>query len=84
MNNIASPQGHYARIRQRFLSAGIDGLLDYEVVELLLKLANNRRDQKITRKLKEPFVKPLMCRFTIILSSPEMNIPVWQMREWFN
>jgi DNA repair protein RadC len=38
MNNIASPQGHYARIRQRFLSAGIDGFLDYEVVELLLNL----------------------------------------------
>ena len=25
MNNIASPQGHYARIRQRFLSVKIDG-----------------------------------------------------------
>ena len=50
MNNIASPQGHYARIRQRFLSAGIDGFLDYEVVELLLKLADNRRDQKTAAK----------------------------------
>ena len=48
MNNISSPQGHYARIRQRFLSVGIDGFLDYEVVELLLKLADNRSDQKIT------------------------------------
>ena len=26
--------------------------MDYEVVELLLKLADKRRDQKITRKLK--------------------------------
>ena len=52
MNNISSPQGHYARIRQRFLSVGIDGFLDYEVVELLLKLADNRSDQKITWKLK--------------------------------
>ena len=52
MNNISSPQGHYSRLRQRFLSGGIDGFLDYEVVELLLKLADNRRDQKITRKLK--------------------------------
>ena len=50
MNKIASPQGHYARLRQRFLSAGIDGFLDYEVVELLLKLADNRRDQKTTAK----------------------------------
>ena len=52
MNNISYPQGLYSRLRQRFLSGGIDGLLDYEVVELLLKLAENRRDQKITRKLK--------------------------------
>ena len=51
MDKISSPQGHYARLRQRFLSSGIDGFLDYEVVELLLKLADNRRDQKITAKL---------------------------------
>ena len=51
MDKISSPQGHYSRLRQRFLSAGIDGFLDYEVVELLLKLADNRRDQKITSKL---------------------------------
>ena len=48
MNNISSPQGHYSRLRQRFISGGIDGLLDYEVVELVLKLADNRSDQKIT------------------------------------
>ena len=51
MDKISSPQGHYLRLRQHFLSAGIDGFLDYEVVELLLKLADNRRDQKITAKL---------------------------------
>ena len=51
MDKISSPQGHYARLRQRFFSSGIDGFLDYEVVELLLKLADNRRDQKITAKL---------------------------------
>ena len=52
MNKISSPQGHYEGIRQRFISGGIDGLLDYEVVELVLNLAENRRDQIITRKLK--------------------------------
>ena len=52
MNNISSPQGHYSRFRQRFLSGGIDGFLDYEAVELLLKLADKRHDQKITLKLK--------------------------------
>jgi len=51
MDKISSSQGHYSRLRQRFLSSGIDGFLDYEVVELLLKLADNRRDQKITAKL---------------------------------
>ena len=51
MDKISSPQGHYSRLRQRFLSAGIDGFLDYEVVELLLKLADNHQDQKITAKL---------------------------------
>ena len=48
MDKISSPQGHYTRLRRRFLSSGIDGFLDYEVVELLLKLANNRRDQNFT------------------------------------
>ena len=51
MNKISSPQGHYSRLRQRFLLGEIDGFLDYEVIELLLKLADNRRDQKITAKL---------------------------------
>ena len=40
MYKISSPQGHYSRLRQRFLLGGIDGFLDYEVVELLLKLAD--------------------------------------------
>ena len=51
MYKISSPQGHYSRLRQRFLLGGIDGFLDYEVVELLLKLADNHQDQKITAKL---------------------------------
>ncbi|MDP6570123.1 MAG: DNA repair protein RadC [Candidatus Marinimicrobia bacterium] len=50
MNSVSSPQGHYARLRQRFLTAGLDGFLNYEVIELLLKLADNRRDQKIKAK----------------------------------
>ena len=43
-------QGHYANLRQRFLQNDIDGFLDYEVIELLLKLADNRRDKKSTAK----------------------------------
>ena len=43
-------KGHYARLRQRFLKNGLDGFLNYEVIELLLKLADHRRDQKSTAK----------------------------------
>ena len=68
MNNIASPQGHYARIRQRFLSTGIDGFLDYEVVELLLKLADNRRDQKAAAKKLINIFKSLQG---VLEASPE-------------
>ena len=40
-------QGHYVNLRKRFLQNDIDGFLDYEVVELLLKLADNRRDKNL-------------------------------------
>jgi len=38
--------GHRHRLRERFLKAGIDGLADYELVELLLTLAIPRSDVK--------------------------------------
>jgi DNA repair protein RadC len=38
--------GHRQRLRERFLKSGIDGLADYEVVELLLTLAIPRSDVK--------------------------------------
>lgn len=47
---MTKSQGHYANLRNRFLQNDIDGFLDYEVIELLLKLADNRRDQKNTAK----------------------------------
>ena len=46
----ANPEGHYSRLRERFLNNGLDGFLDYEVVELLLKLADPRPDHKPTAK----------------------------------
>jgi len=51
-----SPEGHYRRLRERFLANGLDGFLDYEVIELLLKLADPRPDHK-------PTAKALMARF---------------------
>jgi DNA repair protein RadC len=42
--------GHRKRLRERFLSAGLDGFHDYEVVELLLTLATPRKDCKDVAK----------------------------------
>lgn len=38
--------GHRKRLRTRFMDAGLDGFLDYEVVELLLTLGTPRKDCK--------------------------------------
>lgn len=38
--------GHRGRLKARFLDSGLDGFLDYEVVELLLTLGTPRRDCK--------------------------------------
>ena len=38
--------GHRSRLRERFLKTGIEGMADYEVVELLLTLAVPRKDVK--------------------------------------
>lgn len=43
--------GHRKRLRDRFLQSGLDGLLDYEIVELLLTLGTPRRDCKQTAKV---------------------------------
>ncbi len=42
--------GHRSRLRDRFLSAGLSGFHDYEVVELLLSLGTPRKDCKPAAK----------------------------------
>lgn len=49
--------GHRKRLRARFLQGGLDGFLDYEIVELLLTLGTPRKDCKqaakeLTKKFK--------------------------------
>jgi len=39
-------QGHRRRLREKFLNGGLDGFLDYEIVELLLSLGTPRKDCK--------------------------------------
>lgn len=43
--------GHRERLRQKFLTAGLTGFHDYEVIELLLCLGTPRRDCKEAAKL---------------------------------
>ncbi len=42
--------GHRQRLRERFLTDGLDGFHDYEVIELLLTLATPRKDCKDAAK----------------------------------
>jgi len=43
---VKSNSGHRARLRERFLKSGLDGFLDYEVLELLLTFGTPRKDCK--------------------------------------
>jgi DNA repair protein RadC len=43
-------EGHRKRLRERFLQGGLDGFLDYEVIELLLTLGTPRKDCKQVAK----------------------------------
>lgn len=48
--------GHRSRLRKRFLKAGITGLADYEVLEMLLFSSNPRGDLKpLAKNLLEKF-----------------------------
>ena len=55
---IAAPHhtGHRDRLRERFVKVGVDGLADYEILELLLFMALPRRDVKpLAKKLLQNF-----------------------------
>jgi DNA repair protein RadC len=56
MNEGETHHGHRARLRQRLIDSGGDGLLDYELIEYLLTLAIPRRDTK-------PIAKALLAEF---------------------
>lgn len=43
-------EGHRKRLRDRFLQYGLDGFLDYEIIELLLTLGTPRKDCKQSAK----------------------------------
>lgn len=39
-------EGHRKRLREKFLQSGLNGFLDYEIIELLLTIGTPRRDCK--------------------------------------
>jgi len=49
-NRFSSPnkvgEGHRSRLKEKFLNAGLEGFLNYEIVELLLTLGTPRKDCK--------------------------------------
>jgi len=49
-DNLSFQEGHRERLRKRFLQGGLDGFLDYEIVELLLTLGTPRKDCKAVAK----------------------------------
>lgn len=50
-NSSSSNEGHRKRLRKRFLQDGLDGFLDYEIIELLLTLGTPRKDCKQMAKV---------------------------------
>ncbi len=61
-------EGHRGRLRERFLTSGLDGFHDYEVVELLLALGTPRTDCKDQAKAALKRFKTLQG---VIEASPE-------------
>ncbi len=56
-------EGHRYRLRERFLSGGLEGFHDYEVIELLLTLGTPRKDCKETAKAAVKAFKSLPAVF---------------------
>ena len=50
MNSSKGNEGHRQRLREKFLKNGLDGFLDYEIIELLLTLGTPRSDCKQSAK----------------------------------
>lgn len=46
IKDLPKGAGHRKRLRERFLQSGLNGFLDYEIIELLLTLGTPRKDCK--------------------------------------
>jgi DNA repair protein RadC len=63
--------GHRQRLKERFLRGGLEGFLDYEIVELLLALGTPRRDCK--KPAKEAMRRFKMLRRVLEASEEELQ-----------
>jgi len=61
-------EGHRGRLREKFLTSGLDGFHDYEVIELLLTLGTPRKDCKDQAKAALKRFKTLQG---VLEASPE-------------
>lgn len=63
--------GHRSRLRKRFLQSGLEGFLDYEIIELLLTLGTPRKDCK--QEAKQAIKKFKTLRSTLDASINELQ-----------
>jgi len=63
--------GHRSRLRQRVINGGLSGLLDYEIIELLLTFGTPRRDCK--QLAKDLIIKFNSLRFVLNASQEELS-----------
>lgn len=64
-------KGHRLRLREKFLVGGLQGFLDYEIVELLLTLGTPRRDCK--KQAKEAMEKFKVLRRVLEADEAELR-----------
>ena len=50
MTTSKEKEGHRQRLREKFLKNGLDGVHDFEIIELLLTLGTPRKDCKQSAK----------------------------------
>jgi DNA repair protein RadC len=71
MTKKGVPAGHRKRLREKFLSSGLSGFHDYEIIELLLTLGSPRRDCK--QQAKEVLKKFKTLRGALSASPEELQ-----------
>ena len=71
IKDLSKVVGHRGRLRDKFLQGGLDGFLDYEIVELLLTLGTPRKDCKQIAKKSIKKFKDL--RGVLDVSSEELQ-----------